>query len=338
MKSVGDRPATIAVWSLLVGFAVLQVIAFSVGSWRPRLPWGLVVGLVGWVVMVLLAIVATRRIGGLSEELVRAQDEHRAVKAQVEQLQLHSEMLEVLAKSADVPLAFHALAARIAHLVPCDRLGLALLSDDGTEFQTYTARVSEEERRARPRPDVVFKSADTAIGDAVRSRKPLIINDTAGAAHQLDTNVAHSSGFGSALIIPLVSSERAVGTLNVVARRPGTFKPEHVQPLLPVSEILAMAQMAHQLQVAATKHSTMESMTELTLSVSAEINSALQTIVGHCDVMERGYADPGIQRDLATIVRQAQRISSLLDRMRSASRDRLNQAAKTMKQGSPEAL
>lgn len=337
MKTIGDRPATIAVWSLLVGFAALQVMAVSLG-WRPRLPWGLAQLAVAWVIMLILAIIATRRIGGLSEELTRAQDEHRAVKDQIEQLQLHSEMLEVLAQSADVPLAFHSLAGRIAHLVPCDRVGLALLSEDGEEFQTYTARVSEEERRARPRPDVVFKSADTAIGDAVRSRKPVIINDTSVAAHQLDTNVAHSSGFGSALIIPLVSNERAVGTLNVVARRTGAFKPEHVQPLLAVSEILAMAQVAHQLQVASTKHSTMESMTELTLSVSAEINSALQTIVGHCDVMERGYADPGIQRDLATIVRQAQRISSLLDRMRSASRDRLNQAAKTMKQGTPEAL
>ena len=49
-------------------------------------------------------------------------------------------------------------------------------------------------------------------------------------------------------------------------------------------------------------------MSELTLSVAAEINSALQTIIGHCDLLERGYTDPALQRDLRTIVRQAQRI------------------------------
>ena len=53
-------------------------------------------------------------------------------------------------------------------------------------------------------------------------------------------------------------------------------------------------------------------MSELTLSIAAEINSALQTIIGHCDLLERGYPDPNLQRDLATVVRQAQRIAELL--------------------------
>jgi nitrogen-specific signal transduction histidine kinase len=60
-------------------------------------------------------------------------------------------------------------------------------------------------------------------------------------------------------------------------------------------------------------------MSDLTLNVATEINSALQTIIGHCDLLERGYPDPHLQRDLATVVRQAQRISALLDKMRSAS-------------------
>ena len=60
------------------------------------------------------------------------------------------------------------------------------------------------------------------------------------------------------------------------------------------------------------KYRTMEAMSDMTLSIAAEINSALQTIIGHCDLLERGYPDPNLQRDLATVVRQAQRISELL--------------------------
>jgi nitrogen-specific signal transduction histidine kinase len=85
----------------------------------------------------------------------------------------------------------------------------------------------------------------------------------------------------------------------------------------------------------------MEAMSELTLSIAAEINSALQTIIGHCDLLERGYPDPDLQRDLATVVRQAQRISGLLDKMRIAAQERLKQMAETVNQGgipsSPEA-
>jgi transcriptional regulator with GAF, ATPase, and Fis domain len=233
-------------------------------------------------------------------------------------------MLETLARSVDVPLAFQSVAQRIANLVPCDRVGLALLTEAGDEFQTYTARVNAEERRSRPRPEVVFKADSSAIGAAVRTAQPLIVDDIEqNPSGYLDMSVTQSAGFGSALIVPLVSKGTAVGTLNLVSRRKKAFTQEHVDALLPVTEIFAVAYVAQQLQIADTRHRTVEAMTELTLNISNEINSALQTIIGHCDLLERGYPDPGLQRDLVTIVRQAQRISTLLDKMRSASHQKL---------------
>ena len=318
MSSSRHRPATIAIWGLLAAFAVLQVTAWAIGT-PPPSTWGSPQVIVTWVVLILLAAIATRRMDVMAAQLDETADAHRATRDEVEQLQMHSAMLEVLARTVDVPLAFKSLAQRVARLVPCDRVGLALLSEDGEEFHTYTARVTEEDRRSKPRPDVVFKPDGTAIGSVVKSRQPLILNDTATAAHEyLDVNVAHTSGFASALVLPLVSNERGVGTLNVVSRRKSAFTEDHVKALLPVSEILAMAHVAQQLQVAATRHRTMESITEMTLSVSTDINSALQTIIGHCNLIDRGHADPSLHRDIDTIVRQAQRISALLEKMRRA--------------------
>ena len=108
---------------------------------------------------------------------------------------------------------------RIAGLVRCDRVGLALLTETGQEFETFTARVQEDERRNRPRPDVVFSVDSTAIGMVVRTLEPLLINDIAQAdADLLDVNVLLTAGFKSALMLPLVSSGRGVGTLNLVSR------------------------------------------------------------------------------------------------------------------------
>jgi transcriptional regulator with GAF, ATPase, and Fis domain len=331
MNAGRRRAASLAIWGLLAAFGALQAMAWMMGN-TPRSPWGLAQVIAGWIVMLLLAAIATRRIGRLTSELSQTETAHRATRSEVEQLQVHNAMLEILAQSVDVPLAFQALSQRIARLVPCDRVGLALLTDTGDEFQTYTARVNEDERRSRPRPEVVFKAERTAIGSAVRTGKPLIINDVEeNPEGHLDINVIHTSGFGSALVIPLISKARAVGTFNVVSRRKGAFTQAHVEALLPVTEIFAVAYVAQQLQIAVTRHRTVEAMTELTLSVSAEINSALQTIIGHCDLLERGYPDPNLQRDLATVVRQAQRISSLLDRMRTASHERLAGSADAAK-------
>ena len=117
----------------------------------------------------------------------------------------------------------------------------------------------------------------------------MIINDIKAAAPDfLDANILLTSGFKSALLMPLVSRGRAVGTLNVVSRQPNAFSQPHVDALQPIAEILAVAWVAQQLHMTLGKHRTMEVMSELTLSVAAEINSALQTIIGHCDLIGRG--------------------------------------------------
>jgi signal transduction histidine kinase len=336
------RVAVAGIWALVLMFALVQAGAWTIAGGVPRRPIVLVQVVTAWVVVLTLAGLSTRRIGGLAQAITQHEHARTATLDQVEQLEMNNALLQILSRSVDVPLAFQALAQRIVPLVPCDRVGLALLTDDGQEFQTYTARVNQPERRARPRPDVMFKTDRTALGTVVRSREPILIDDTSvGASDFLDINVLHTAGLASALIVPLVAKGRAVGTLNVVSRHKKAFRQEHIDVLMPIAEIFAVAYVAQQLQIAMGKYQSMETMAELTLSIAAEINSALQTIIGHCDLVERGYPDPDLQRDLATIVRQAQRIAGLLERMRAASQDRLKQVADAVNQGgipsSPEA-
>jgi transcriptional regulator with GAF, ATPase, and Fis domain len=331
MNTREERRALPIIWGLIGAFAVLQVAAWLLAEGFSDRRLVLAEFAAGWILMLVLGFFAAGRIDRLSRRLMQKEDAHLATLDEVEQLQLQNAILQVIARSVDVPLAFQSLASRIVRIVPCDRLGLALLSQDGMEFQTYTARVHEEERRARPRPEVVFKTDRTAIGSVVRSREPLIINDAReSAADFLDVNVLHSAGFGSALILPLLSKGRAVGTLNVVSRRTKAFQQAHVEALEPIAEIFAVAHVAQHLQMGIGKYRTMETMSELTLSFAAEINSALQTIVGHCDLLERGSHDANLRVDVATITRQAQRISGLLEKMRAAAHERMKEVAESV--------
>lgn len=325
-----SRIALVAVWGLLAGFAILQAVIWYATGGVPRRPAVLAQVVGAWAVMLALAGFATMRFGVLSDRLAQKEQAHRAALDEMEELATRNAILSVVARSVDVPLAFQALAGRIARLVPCDRTGLALLAETGEEFQTYTARTDEDERRTRPRPEVVFKADRSALGAVVRTREPLIIGDTAeSAAEFIDINVLQSSGFRSALVVPLVAKGRAVGTLNVVSRQRHAFQQRHVEVLVPIAELFAVAYVAQQLQMALGKYRTMEAMAELTMTTATEINSALQTIVGHCDLLEREYPDPSLQRDLATVVRQAQRIEGLLARMRAVAQERMKEAAES---------
>ena len=327
---------------IVVAVAIIQGTTWLVtdgGAQRPAL---VIQVMTGWVATVALAVFAVRRIGRLSERLSEREHAHRATLDEIEQLQTQNAMLEIVARSIDVPLTFQALALRVARLVPCDRVGLALLSESGQEFETFTARVHEDERRSRPRPDVMFKIERTAIGQVVRTAEPLVVSDiSAAAAEFLDANVLFTAGFRSGLVMPLVSKGRGVGTLNVVSRRPNAFSQAHVESLRPIAEILAVAHVAQQLHMLLGKYRTIEVMADVTLSIAAEINSALQTIIGHCDLLERDYPDPALQRDLAMVIRQAQRIAELLEKMRTAAHDRLKEVTTTIEESgiptSPEA-
>jgi GAF domain-containing protein len=330
--------------ALIAAGAVLQLalwLAVSRGLLESALlAPGLIV--LSWALILALGILSSTRFAYLRKAIDTRESEHRATLDQVEQLEAHNEMLQALARSTDVTLAFQALARRVARIVPCDRVGLALLKDGGQEFQTYTARVTEPERRSRPRVDLEFNLDRTHIGHVVRTCRPLIVNSFSDqAADFLDANVLHQTGFQSGLVLPLVSKNRAVGTLNVVSRAKSAFTDDHRIALEPIAEILAVAYVAQQLQQAVARFRTMEAMAELTLSIASEIQSALQTIVGHCDLLERGYPDPSLHRDLAVITRQAQRIQDLLENMRTAAQDRLREVAEQVQGGipsSPEAF
>jgi hypothetical protein len=321
-----QRAPVWVIWGLIGVFAVVEAAAWTIAGGVPRRPGVLIQVGTAWLVMLILASLATRRIRTQARRIRAHEHTHQETLGEIEQLQTQNAMLEIIARSVDATLAFQALASRIERLVPCDRVGLALLTDNGQEFQTYTARVDEEERRARPRPEMIFKVDQTVFGTVVRSREALIVADVSeSAADFLDANILHTSGFGSALIVPLVSKGRVVGTLNLVQRAKNAYRPEHISAIQPIAEIFAVAVIAQQLQVALGKYRSMEAMSEMTLSIATEINSALQTIIGHCDLLERGYPDPNLQRDLVTVVRQAQRIEGLLGKMRSAAHERMKE-------------
>jgi len=124
-------PSVWIIWGLLCGFAVIQATAWIATGGVPRRPAVLVEVVAAWIVILILAAMAARRIGTLSARLSQNERAQLAALSEVEQLQTQNAILEIVARSVDVTLAFQALALRIARLVPCDRVGLALLGENG---------------------------------------------------------------------------------------------------------------------------------------------------------------------------------------------------------------
>ena len=130
-----------AIWVLVAAFAAIEAGVWLLGPAVPRSTGVVVQLLAAWVVILVLALMASRRIISLSQRLSQNERVHLTTLDEMGQLQMQNAMLTTIARSVDVPLAFQTLASRIANIVPCDRMGLALIAENGQEFQSFTARV-----------------------------------------------------------------------------------------------------------------------------------------------------------------------------------------------------
>lgn len=285
-----------------------------------------------WGLIIILALLATRQMQTLTAEIDSRQSQHQATLDQVEQLESLNEMLVTLVRTKDVGLAFQGLARRVGRLVHCDRLGLAVLKENGHEVQTYLSRVSEPERRRRPRPEVAYRLERTLFGQVMRSCEPVVIDDFGTQALDfMDMSDLASQGFRSAIVLPLMSRNRAIGTLTAISRAPGAFTAAHRDAMQPMAEVLAFAFVAQQQHAALQRYRSMETLAEVSLSLSTDINSALQAIIGQCGVLET--VQPDSADDVKVIISQADRIGTLLERMRTAAQERLRDAVAPVSQG-----
>jgi len=282
--------------------------------------------MLAWGLIIALTVMASRHTQTLTEEITSTQSQHQATLDQVEQLEALNEMLVTLGRTKDAGLAFQGLSRRIGRLVHCDRLGLAVLHENGHEVQAFLSRVSEPERRRRPRPELQFSLERSIFGQVIRTCEPVLIEDTKTFASDFhDASVLASQGFHSLLILPLISRNRAIGAMTVIARQKAAFLPAHREILQPLAEILAFAYVAQHQYLALDRYKAMETTAEITLALATDINSSLQVIGGRCAVLQHEH--PELATELDVIATQAERISTLLERLHAAADERLRDTA-----------
>jgi nitrogen-specific signal transduction histidine kinase len=126
-------------------------------------------------------------------------------------------------------------------------------------------------------------------------------------------------------VLPLMSRNRAIGTLTAISRTPAAFTGAHRDAMQPMAEVLAFAFVAQQQHAALQRYRSMDTLAETSLSLSTDVNSALQAIIGQCGVLET--LRPEAAEDVQVILSQADRIATLLERMRTAAQERLRDAA-----------
>lgn len=274
-----------------------------------------------WLLAVIVALAAGVLLGRHLASRPADRNGDPTDAAAIENLKATNALLRTLASSPDITRSLFELALRIRAIVPCDRVGLALLTEDREGYSTYTARLDHGGPSPQPQAELHFQRRSTVIDEVVTGREGRIVDDVSTLAPAyLDANVVKSAGFSSLLLVPLIFEGEALGTLNLVARRPSSFSHADLHALRPVAETLAIAHGNRRLANALARHQTANELSELTFAFANDMSGAVQAIIGQCELLAHQSKDPAIERELGGMLQQAKRLREILNNMQRMTR------------------
>jgi transcriptional regulator with GAF, ATPase, and Fis domain len=275
-----------------------------------------------WIVGLVLTAIAGFALGRWWPAGARSTQPSHDETTAIENLQAVNALLRTLTSAPDITRSLFELALRIRAIVPCDRVGLALLSEDREGYSTYTARLDETSGGEVPRAQLHFQRRSTVIDEVVASRRGRIIDDVSGLAPEfLDANVVRSAGFLSVVMVPLIFDNEAIGTLNLVARRARAFSENDLHALEPVAEALAVSHGNRRLAHTLARHQMANELSEMTFAFSNDMSGAVQVIIGQCELLAHQLKDPAIEGELSGMLQQAKRLREILNNMQRMTRE-----------------
>jgi formate hydrogenlyase transcriptional activator len=149
------------------------------------------------------------------------------------------QITNILVANLDVRRLFAAISASLRQVTPHEFASLALLQAAGKELRV---QVLYSYGKGAIAPEAVMPREGSPAAVVLASHKPLLIN----AVHLQDFPSEMTRGFvvegvASACILPLVSRDQVLGTLNVGSRRELAFTQEDVTLLSQVASQIALA-------------------------------------------------------------------------------------------------
>src|SRR5258708_36836259 len=100
MKYRGHRAPVWAIWGLIGAFALIEAAAWTIAGGIPRRPAALIQGISGWVGMLILASLATRRLQSQAQRIKAPKHTHHETPGETEPLPTQNAMLELYSASS----------------------------------------------------------------------------------------------------------------------------------------------------------------------------------------------------------------------------------------------
>ncbi len=179
--------------------------------------------------------VMTERLRKMYKELA---DKIHERDRKATQITLINDITRAINTELDLQQTFRTMTSEIKKLVAYDRISICL-TESGTNRAEFTY-VEPEGRAFLPKENHIDLD-NTNIGRAIETGDIIIKEDISLDKTAKEEVSLADEGMRSLIVIPLVSKNRIIGTLNLASKSPSAYKREEKELLLQISESLAVA-------------------------------------------------------------------------------------------------
>jgi signal transduction histidine kinase len=151
-------------------------------------------------------------------------------------------------------------------------------------------------------------AGQTGLGEAITKRLPVQVPDVMKRRNNALRDAALEAGLHAALVVPLLGSEGALGTLVLQRRRTGEFQPAVVNLMQSFADQSAIAlenarlfgeiaRKSRELEIAS------EHKSQFVANMSHELRTPLAAILGYAELMQEGFYEPQGTKSLDALTR-----------------------------------
>ncbi len=162
---------------------------------------------------------------------------NQQLQTQTEQLALLNEMSTKLNEAADLEAIFKIAAQKTRQIINVDQASIALLKPAGNTFALFALDDTSE---ATPQGSELPLDKTTGIGRAIKS-KQVIISDNIQTNKVPENKDLAAHGFHTAMVAPLISGGRIIGTLNVASKTANLYNEQSKEIIAQVASFLGSA-------------------------------------------------------------------------------------------------
>jgi signal transduction histidine kinase len=233
------------------------------------------------------------------------------VAERTKELAVVNKINQIISSTLNLQLIFELLSEEVGKLLEYDQISITLL--DAQHENIHTLFVKSRGGPLLVQGSTTYPKAGTATGLAIDQAQPFIRSSLSESQEFLEDRSAIRDGHQSYILVPIVSKQVTLGTLNLLSQRPKAYSKTNLEILVPIAEQLAIAIETISLFEETKMLDQLKS--DFVSKVSHELRTPLTSIKGFTEILlTYNDVDSNTHREFLSIINEeSERLTRLIN-------------------------